>query len=277
MYDQVEKSKENKSRAVANSVAQKKSKVKQGFGFVDNRPEAVAQRKLQEVANNNQHAKQVAQLQLMANLGSPIQLYLTTHDNGYGDITGGGLDSDTSTETEVATLIASWDATEGNEAIAELTASIPRRQRRYDQRGDNPFVGDPDGVNHLARINQERDWLVRLNTKKDQVAADAQLARENAAAVEAEEAEKTGLSVSITRRDIGEGWGPRTKETLQEVAAGPFVTTMIALTGVSLTNSVITNETTFRLTFTITNLGVNGAEALRTANGVPLVVSTIYA
>jgi hypothetical protein len=37
MYEQVEKSKENKSRAVANSVIQKKSDVKQGFGFVDNR------------------------------------------------------------------------------------------------------------------------------------------------------------------------------------------------------------------------------------------------
>ncbi len=37
MYEQVEKPKENKSRAVANSVTQKKSAVRQGFGFVDNR------------------------------------------------------------------------------------------------------------------------------------------------------------------------------------------------------------------------------------------------
>ena len=44
MYAQVEKSKENKSRAVANNVAQKKSNGKQGFGFVDNRIETVAQR-----------------------------------------------------------------------------------------------------------------------------------------------------------------------------------------------------------------------------------------
>ena len=40
MFEQVEKPKENKSRAVANSVTQKKSDVKQGFGFVDNRSEA---------------------------------------------------------------------------------------------------------------------------------------------------------------------------------------------------------------------------------------------
>jgi len=37
MYAQKEKPKENKSRAVANSVGQKKSNVKQGFGFIDNR------------------------------------------------------------------------------------------------------------------------------------------------------------------------------------------------------------------------------------------------
>ena len=43
MYSQVEKPKENKSRAVANSVTQKKSNVKQGFGFVDNRQQSVAQ------------------------------------------------------------------------------------------------------------------------------------------------------------------------------------------------------------------------------------------
>lgn len=50
MYAQVEKSKENKSRAIVNSITQKKSNVKQGFGFVDNRPEAIAQRKHQEMS-----------------------------------------------------------------------------------------------------------------------------------------------------------------------------------------------------------------------------------
>lgn len=47
MYEQIERSKENKSKAVANSVSQYKSNVKQCFGFVDHRPEAVGQRKLQ--------------------------------------------------------------------------------------------------------------------------------------------------------------------------------------------------------------------------------------
>ena len=46
MYTQVEKTKENKSRAVANSVFQKKNNVNQGFGFLDNRIETVLQRKV---------------------------------------------------------------------------------------------------------------------------------------------------------------------------------------------------------------------------------------
>ncbi|MEI7076324.1 hypothetical protein [Pectobacterium versatile] len=37
MYKQAKKPQENKTTAVANSVAQKKSSGKQGFGFVDNR------------------------------------------------------------------------------------------------------------------------------------------------------------------------------------------------------------------------------------------------
>ena len=44
MYAQVEKPKEKKSRAIANSVTQKKINTKQGFGFVDNRSKAIVQR-----------------------------------------------------------------------------------------------------------------------------------------------------------------------------------------------------------------------------------------
>jgi|GEM_PF-2789497 len=61
MYNQVEKPKENKSKAVANSVGQKKSSGQQGFRFVDNRPEATAQGKLKEqiyASTGNQAAAQ---------------------------------------------------------------------------------------------------------------------------------------------------------------------------------------------------------------------------
>lgn len=52
MYAQVEKPKEKKSQSVANAVAQKYSGGAFTFQFVDNRPEAFQQRKLQEMANS---------------------------------------------------------------------------------------------------------------------------------------------------------------------------------------------------------------------------------
>ena len=59
MHEQVEKSKDNKSRAVANSVAQKKGVGKQGLGFMDNRPESLAQKKLQEMADSHSQTIQL--------------------------------------------------------------------------------------------------------------------------------------------------------------------------------------------------------------------------
>jgi Domain of unknown function (DUF4157) len=54
------------TRTVANNVAQKKTSDTSSFQFVDNRSEAIAQRELQEMANNSPQAKQAAQLQVIA-------------------------------------------------------------------------------------------------------------------------------------------------------------------------------------------------------------------
>lgn len=59
MFAQVEKSKENKSRAAANSAIQNKSTVKRDSGFVDNRSETVAQRKLQKMINDDSKPSQL--------------------------------------------------------------------------------------------------------------------------------------------------------------------------------------------------------------------------
>ena len=85
MYEQVEKPKENKSRAVGNSVAQKKRKMKQGFGFVDNRPEAVAQHKRRELDHNNTQNKPAAQfLSITGNCTSQqlVGEHLSLHKKG---------------------------------------------------------------------------------------------------------------------------------------------------------------------------------------------------
>ena len=78
MNTYTDKTQKNKSLSVANAVSQKQSISESAFQFVDNRPEVVAQRKLQEMANNSQQAKRIVQLQSMFNNYSsqqqPIQL-----------------------------------------------------------------------------------------------------------------------------------------------------------------------------------------------------------
>ena len=64
MYEQIEKPKENNSRAVANPVAQKKSNAKQCVGLVDNRFETVKQRKLQTKMDNSDDLSQLKTIQL---------------------------------------------------------------------------------------------------------------------------------------------------------------------------------------------------------------------
>ncbi|MCF8298333.1 MAG: DUF4157 domain-containing protein [Saprospiraceae bacterium] len=73
---------EKKSQSIADGLTQMQSECESSFQSVDNkpipidnRPDTIAQRKIQEMANNSQQAKQAAQLQAMANSHStsPIQ------------------------------------------------------------------------------------------------------------------------------------------------------------------------------------------------------------
>lgn len=90
MNTHADKKKENKSQSVSNTVAQKHNDGEFSSQFVDNRPEAIVQRKLQEMANNspramqlkglqnsvnsNQATNQVTQLQSISS-NKPIQMY----------------------------------------------------------------------------------------------------------------------------------------------------------------------------------------------------------
>ena len=67
MNTHVDKTQENKRQSVANGESKIQSGGESTFQFVDNRPEAVAQRKLQEMANNSPQAAQLRALQDMAN------------------------------------------------------------------------------------------------------------------------------------------------------------------------------------------------------------------
>ncbi len=61
------KNQKNKSRSIANDFSQNRCGKEPTFQFVDNRPEAIAQRKLQEMANNSPRAKQLKAFQETAN------------------------------------------------------------------------------------------------------------------------------------------------------------------------------------------------------------------
>lgn len=70
MNTHADKTQENKSQSVANSVSHKQSSYESTFQFVDNRPESIAQRKLTEMANNSPQVSQLRDYQRMANNSS---------------------------------------------------------------------------------------------------------------------------------------------------------------------------------------------------------------
>lgn len=66
MKTHADKTGDNKSQAVANSLPKTESKGESALQFTDNRPETVAQRKLQEMANNSPAVMQLKAVQQMA-------------------------------------------------------------------------------------------------------------------------------------------------------------------------------------------------------------------
>jgi len=80
MNTHADKTQENKRQTFANTTSQKQSGGESTLQFLDNRPETVAQRKLQEMANNSPQVKQFKILQNMFNnikKTDPIQRQLT--------------------------------------------------------------------------------------------------------------------------------------------------------------------------------------------------------
>ena len=67
MNTHTDKTQESKSQSMANQVSQKERGVEFTFQFVDNRPEAIVQRKLQEMADNSPRMMQLKAFQEMAN------------------------------------------------------------------------------------------------------------------------------------------------------------------------------------------------------------------
>jgi len=67
MNTHASKKQENKSQSMASEVSRKQRSSESTFQFVDNRPEAVAQRKLQELINKSSRAEKASQLSAIIN------------------------------------------------------------------------------------------------------------------------------------------------------------------------------------------------------------------
>ncbi len=74
MHANADKTQENKTQSAVNDTHQKQSSGESTFQVVNNRPEAIAQRKLQEMANNSSKVKRIAQLQTHASKCQVFQL-----------------------------------------------------------------------------------------------------------------------------------------------------------------------------------------------------------
>ncbi len=85
MYTHADKTQENKRQSVANEVAQRQDRDKSTLPFVNNSPESIAQRKLQEIAQSHSQAKQTTQLQAMAHdCNSRRQQHVQKKENNTG-------------------------------------------------------------------------------------------------------------------------------------------------------------------------------------------------
>jgi len=73
MHSHADKTQENKNQSVSAVDSQRQSGGESTFQFVDNRPEAVAQRKVQEMANNSPQVSQLKAFQEMADTHSARQ------------------------------------------------------------------------------------------------------------------------------------------------------------------------------------------------------------
>ncbi len=94
MYTKIENLEDHKNKSVANAVSQNQKRAEATFQFVDNRPEAIAQRKLQKTAGSSAQVKQFKDMRNLANDESEniIQrLAIGNHDEYGGYLNGDGM------------------------------------------------------------------------------------------------------------------------------------------------------------------------------------------
>ncbi|MBB2148026.1 hypothetical protein [Pedobacter gandavensis] len=146
MNSYADKNNVNKSHAVANNLTPHNGASKPTFQFVDNRPEAIAQRKLQELANNRLHA-----FPLKSTEGGTSKS-VSAIDNKIVQlkeikINGNTVDTDKLTEEELSKLLDEKDLSE--EVKADLIIAL------YKTRGITFPIVIPNGHDHQDKKFEE--------------------------------------------------------------------------------------------------------------------------
>jgi len=126
MNTHADQTKENKSQAVSNALSQKESDGVSAFQFVDNRPEAVAQRKLQEIANNSSRVNQLKAYRDVANNGTIQMMYRNRMEESF-----------------------KGEVKEANTAAVESDY----------ENGPGPYVGGTDGFNAFINSGKMFKWI----------------------------------------------------------------------------------------------------------------------
>ncbi len=231
MQTHADKNQENQSRAIANTVSQNKSNSKSTFEFVDNRPETIAQRKLQVMANNSPQVNQLRAFQEMSNesykenisIGNERIIQKATYDD-IDTMWETEFKNETWLETDDVDLWANYDeATEQLPYVDFLNTpgvdphvdpNVVREDGRSTIRFDrtNPNHWDPDF--YVAAIIHELIHIANLRKyEKNADSAETGLAFANFHLPEPEgEARENGLapnqveSIKTQLRVLGQNW-----------------------------------------------------------------------
>ncbi len=135
MYTQKEKIKENNSKAVANSIAQKKNQIIQGVGFVDNRPET----------------ESIKSLQLMINKTSEN---VTTHGKGCPCCSGGDT-LQKKMATDIPAVESNYITQINNDEGLEHEADVTRTKALQMRSAHQPVAGQANQVTTASSREKE--------------------------------------------------------------------------------------------------------------------------
>lgn len=155
----VRSKKAKKSRAVANSVGQNKSNLLKGIGFVDNRPKAISQRKLEALINNDAQGRKITQRFALRRDASGND-HQTIVKNNYKNRGTDGCESMLTARDQSTKAIQLGK--EGNIYSVEITKEL-QQQKGWCYAATTVIMRRAIGDTTVTQMDVVREYLVRSN------------------------------------------------------------------------------------------------------------------